>query len=137
MHDHPNLTTSAIRGVIGVAVLLAALSAACGDDDDEAGPQATPSSSVVLVAEDIQFDTDTLDVSAGQEVTVTFDNRDAGVMHNFSVYEDSSAATALFQGDLITGADTTTYTFEAPQPGTYFFRCDVHPDQMTGTLIVE
>jgi len=32
---------------------------------------------------------------------------------------------------------TTTYTFTAPStPGTYFFRCDVHPETMTGQFIV-
>jgi plastocyanin len=31
---------------------------------------------------------------------------------------------------------TTTYTFEAPDPGEYFFRCDVHPVDMTGTFVV-
>lgn len=133
---------TAIRNAVisaSILILLAAASVACGgdDDDDTASAQETPSSSLVLVAEDIQFDSDTLTVNAGQEVTLTFENRDAGVMHNFSVYEDSSASTSLFMGDLITGDDTATYSFEAPEPGTYFFRCDVHPDQMTGTFVVE
>jgi plastocyanin len=37
----------------------------------------------------------------------------------------------------VTGPTTTTYTFTAPStPGSYFFRCDVHPTQMTGTFVV-
>lgn len=38
----------------------------------------------------------------------------------------------------MTGPATTTYTFTAPStPGTYFFRCDVHPTVMTGQFIVQ
>ena len=30
-----------------------------------------------------------------------------------------------------------TYDVPALEPGTYFFRCDVHPGQMTGTFVVK
>jgi len=60
------------------------------------------------------------------------------VAHNFALYTDSSATTKIFQGTIITGPATTTYTFSAPStPGTYFFRCDVHPTTMTGSFIVQ
>ena len=43
----------------------------------------------------------------------------------------------IFQGDLDSGPAPITYNFDAPStPGTYFFRCDVHPDTMTGQLTV-
>lgn len=94
--------------------------------------------SVDLAAENIAFDTDTITVPAGADVTVNFDNRDDDIMHNFAVYTDSSASQSIFVGDTITGPDTTTYTFTAPsEPGTYFFRCDIHPQQMTGDFIVQ
>lgn len=32
---------------------------------------------------------------------------------------------------------TVTYELTAPPPGSYFFRCDPHPEDMTGTLVVE
>jgi len=32
---------------------------------------------------------------------------------------------------------TKTYEFKTPGSGTYFFRCDPHPEEMTGTLLVE
>jgi plastocyanin len=70
-------------------------------------------------------------------VTITFTNNDAGVPHNFALYTDSSAATNIFRGAIVTGPATTTYTFTAPStPGTYFFRCDVHPTQMNGQFVV-
>ena len=55
----------------------------------------------------------------------------------FSIYTDSSASQALFTGALVTGPKTATYKVDALEPGTYFFRCDVHPTTMTGTFIVK
>jgi plastocyanin len=59
--------------------------------------------------------------------------------HNFALYESKAAETEIFVGEIINGPDETiTYEFEAPsEPGTYFFRCDVHPLTMTGRFIVE
>ncbi len=94
-------------------------------------------STVDLSAQNLAFSQSTITVQAGALVTVNFNNMDAGVPHNFAVYTDSSAATPIFQGATVTGPTTTTYTFTAPStPGTYFFRCDVHPTQMTGQFVV-
>ena len=30
-----------------------------------------------------------------------------------------------------------TYTFQVPEAGEYFYWCEFHPEQMTGTLVVE
>ncbi len=93
---------------------------------------------VDIAADSMAFDTSTITVPAGAEVTMVFDNQDDGIPHNVAVYMDSSAAEEIFVGETITGPETTTYTFTAPEePGTYFFRCDVHPQQMTGDFIVE
>ncbi len=91
-----------------------------------------------LVAQNIAFNMSTITVPAGAKVTVNFDNKDASVPHNFAVYTNSGATSSIFVGQIITGPTTTTYTFTAPTtPGTYFFRCDVHPTLMTGTFIVQ
>ncbi|HDR73782.1 MAG TPA: hypothetical protein ENN85_07720 [Methanoculleus sp.] len=90
-----------------------------------------------LVAENVAFDTGTLTVPSGAEVTVSFDNRDS-VPHNLAVYETVSADNPVFVGEIFSGPAQMTYTFTAPgEPGIYFFRCDVHPQQMTGDFIVE
>jgi plastocyanin len=104
-------------------------------------PTATPAEpeqvSLNLVAENIAFDTDTITVPAGAEVTINFENRDT-VQHNFAVYESSDAGTPpVFRGTTI-GQGRIAYTFRAPEMnGTYLFRCDVHPTQMTGDFVVE
>jgi len=91
-----------------------------------------------LTAQNMAFNTSTITVPAGAMVTMNFDNRDSGIPHNFAAYTDSSASKSIFVGEVITGPETTTYTFTAPSdPGTYFFRCDVHPTTMTGQFIVK
>ena len=131
-----------MRGLVRVAILasVALLASACGggggtggqgEGGDEAG------ATVQLVAQDIAFDTEEITLAAGAEATIELDNQDDGLPHNFAMYEDESAATAIFQGEIVEGPTTTEYTFTAPDAGTYFFRCDVHPNQMTGTVVVE
>ncbi len=78
-----------------------------------------------------------LTAPAGQPFTITFDNQDAAVPHNVAIHaaEDFSdqaiAATAIEPGPV-------TQTLEVPalDPGTYYFRCDVHPTTMTGRIEV-
>jgi plastocyanin len=87
----------------------------------------------------LSFDTTTLMAAAGSSVTVTFNNNEAGVPHDWHVFNgaDSSAST-LASTPIITGPGTmASTTFTAPtQTGNYFFWCDVHPTIMTGTFVV-
>jgi plastocyanin len=94
---------------------------------------------IELNAQNLAFNTNTITVKAGSSVTINFNNMDSGIQHNFALFNDSNAAPpAIFQGQLITGPATATYTFTAPtKVGTYFFRCDVHPTMMTGSFIVQ
>lgn len=91
-----------------------------------------------LIAQGMAFDKNTITVPAGASVIINFNNKD-NIPHNFAIYTNSSARPpAIYQGQIITGPATITYTFTAPSaPGTYFFRCDVHPTLMTGTFIVQ
>ena len=99
---------------------------------------AAQSVSVDLAAKNIKFDKSTITVPAGAQVSIVFDNQDAGIPHNFALYTDSSAATSIYVGQIVTGPKKITYTFTAPgTPGNYYFRCDVHPTQMTGTFVVQ
>jgi copper-containing nitrite reductase len=112
-----------------------------------ASPSASPSGGAAqcvpngttlhLTAANIAFDTDCLAAPAGSPFTVIFDNQDPGIPHNLSIYTDDSASQALFTGELVTGPKKTTYKIDALDPGTYFFRCDVHPTTMFGTFVVQ
>ncbi len=136
---------------IGLAILFAtiALLAVIAGSCSSGTPQTTSSSppatstpagssvTINLTAQNIAFNMATITVPAGSQVIVKFNNMDSGIPHNFAVYTDSSASTAIFKGANVTGPGTTTYTFTAPStPGSYFFRCDVHPTVMTGTFVV-
>src|SRR5690606_18938444 len=84
------------------------------------------------------FDTRTLTAAAGKPVQITFDNQDAGLVHNVAFYTSPQATTPIFRGEIFPGIEIRTETFDAPEtPGNYFFRCDAHPDTMTGTFIVQ
>ena len=132
--------------VLSVVLLLVISLLGCGSTTSTKTTTTTPATTtssgqavtVDLVAQNMSFDKSTITVPAGAIVTVNFNNKDSGVLHNFAVYTDSNAATSIFVGQTITGPKTITYTFTAPGiPGTYFFRCDIHPTQMTGSFIVQ
>jgi plastocyanin len=84
-----------------------------------------------------QFSTDSLTFAAGKPTTLHFENNEGGVSHNFAIYTDSSATTPEFKGDPITGPQAIDYDIPKLPAGTYFFRCDIHPTTMTGTLTVK
>jgi len=91
-----------------------------------------------IVAQDVQFTSDTIELAAGEEVSITFDNADQ-LQHNVAIYANEADADAqqnpIFQGETITGT-SITYEFDALESGEYVFQCDVHP-AMRGTVIVE
>ena len=89
-----------------------------------------------IAAVDVKFDKTCLAVRSGAPFEIAFDNRDAGVPHNVSIYADRSASRALFTGDLVTGVASVTYQVKALPAGSYLFRCDVHPNTMFGTFAV-
>ncbi|RIE07773.1 hypothetical protein SMC5_08955 [Candidatus Cryosericum odellii] len=98
----------------------------------------TGGNNITVTAAGMAFDTNSITVSAGAHVTITFQNKDSGIPHNMAFYTSAAATTIIYQGARTTGVSTVTYTFDAPTaPGTYFFRCDVHPATMTGDFIVQ
>jgi plastocyanin len=135
--------------LLPVVFLIGLSLAACGGGSDNGGSDTTstavpgqggngeaPSTALTITAKNLKFDKDTLTAPANTEITVTLKNEDASVMHDFSLYRDSSAKEPLSRGDPFTGVANHDYTFTTPAPGEYFFRCDVHPDTMTGTFKV-
>jgi plastocyanin len=110
---------------------------ACGGGSGQGvdGTAAAPSADLHLSANGLKFSTKTLVAVANAEVHLSFSNG-SSLPHNLSVYMEKSAKTKIFQGDVVSDGKSTTYTFTTPGPGTYFFRCDLHPD-MNGTFVVE
>jgi plastocyanin len=88
-----------------------------------------------VVAEGSQFDTNELNLPAGEPVTISFENKDVGTSHNIAIYTDASAGTVLFQGEVFPGPATQAYTIDPLEPGEYYFQCDVHTT-MNGTVVV-
>jgi plastocyanin len=89
---------------------------------------------VDLIAQGMAFNTSTITVPAGANV----DNQDAGVRHNFAVYDSAAMQKVIFRGELIAGPKKIVYTFDAPkEPGTYRFQCDPHASFMNGKFIVQ
>ena len=105
------------------------------DEDDLPSDGATDdtTTSATVVGENIAFDTESITIAAGEEVTITFDHRDAGVPHNFHV---QAGAAGDVRSEIEEGPVTQTLTFTIDQPGSYTYVCDVHPGQMRGTLFV-
>jgi plastocyanin len=107
-------------------------------DGPGGGPVGPGPVSATIVAQNLAFDLATLTANAGSEFNLTLDNQDSGVLHNVAFYTDRSLSQPIQVGELLTGPATETITFTAPAaPGTYFFRCDVHPDTMNGAFIVQ
>jgi len=97
-------------------------------------PDCTPSSTTLqIAAQNIAFDTSCLAVKAGTAFKIVFDNKDAGILHNVSIYDGT---TPLLQQPPKPGPDVVTYSVGALTAGTYKFQCDVHPTTMFGTFIV-
>jgi plastocyanin len=120
-----------------VAALLLASLAACGASPG-AGTGGVPSVSAGpdsprIAAKDLKFDRVQLQLPASNAFALVFDNQEA-LPHNVSFSEQSG--TVLFVGEVFTGPATRVYAVPALKPGTYLFKCDLHPD-MKGTATAQ
>ena len=102
----------------------------------DGGSSATVSDGTVEVtAADLEFNVETIVAPADEAFTVSFTNNEA-VPHNFSVYTEEGGE-EIAVGNVIDEGETDEVSVDALEPGEYFFVCDVHPTEMTGTLVVE
>jgi plastocyanin len=87
-----------------------------------------------LHAKNIAFSPTAL-TATSTSVTIHFVNDDPNTPHNVAVFNGADAtAIPIVHGDLVTGPGSADVTLTLPGPGTFFFHCDVHPAQMTGTI---
>lgn len=85
----------------------------------------------------LKFDKTELTIDANKPVTVTVNNTEDGIRHNFALYKTKADADAdkdeIGSTKICSGPCKETLELNL-EPGKYFFHCDVHPQQMTGTL---
>jgi plastocyanin len=114
-------------------VVLAAVTAACSSSAAQPPASAGPvdPNAPVIVAQGNAFSPAALDVTADKAFSLTLDNKDSAP-HNVAIFTDSSAATSISVGEIVSNAKTTQQV-PALAAGSYFFRCDVHKE-MTGTI---
>lgn len=85
---------------------------------------------VHIAAEELSFSTGRLEAPGGEPFRLVFENG-ASVPHNVSIHRGENA---VFEGEVVAGPITVTYSVPALEPGKYAFVCDIHPE-MTGTLV--
>jgi len=125
---------------LSVTLALGLVLAACGgtassSDNSGGGTIAVVDGIAEISADDLEFDAATITAPAGQPFTVAFTNME-GVPHNFSVYVKEGGE-LISEGDIINEGETDEVEVEGLAAGEYFFVCDLHSGEMTGTIVVE
>ena len=90
-----------------------------------------------LVAHNISWNHFCLAVPANTPFTVNIDNQDAGIEHNFAIYDSFFQKTTYFTGPKVTGPATISLNPDPLPPGRYYFQCDVHGPAMSGAFVVK
>jgi plastocyanin len=89
-----------------------------------------------VTAQNLAFDTDSIELPPRHPSTITLNNQDAGQQHNLAIYASpDDLSEPLFRGDIVNGPGSAKYNIPALDLGEYYFQCDVHPD-MNGTVTV-
>ena len=121
-------------GLLCLAAVLAACSGASGTASP--APSAAPAGdAVTITAKDLKFGQTDVTVPADTAFDLVFDNQE-GAPHNVAIYADSTASTKISVGEIFSGPAQKTQSVPALAAGSYFFRCDVHPD-MQGSIVAE
>jgi plastocyanin len=125
------MTGRALATVASLAVA-ASLAAACASTQGGGPPPTPPPGGASIVAADLEFNTQRLEVKAGVAFGLLFENRE-GAPHNIRIY-DEGGPDPLFVGEIFPGPQTRLYEVPAISAGTHRFHCDVHA-AMTGEVI--
>lgn len=136
----PRVSSRSLVGLLAASGLLMAggglVGAAAGQRElpHAEGPHAA---TVKVVAKGTQFLQKTIQLPADHPPEIIFDNQDPNVLHNVAIFSDAQFTHREFTGDVFAGPETMRYRFRALRPGTYYFRCDMHPTNMVGEVHVE
>jgi plastocyanin len=130
-------------GSLAIAYSPLPVPSASAPSPSASGPLCEPTDSTDLTVASPSvtgFDPTCLAVTANAAFTVTLNNSDPAVIHNWELFTDSSAATrvggATGATDVVPPNGTATYNLDALDPGSYYFHCDIHPTTMQGVLEV-
>jgi plastocyanin len=138
-----NLSSFALRrgALITLILVTSSVLAACGGGSDNGdggggGGTATVENGAVEVTaeESLVFNVGTIEATAGEAFTITFVNNDT-VPHNISIYTEQGGD-ELALGDIVEAGQTVTVDVPALDAGEYYFVCDLHPQDMDGTVVV-
>ena len=138
-----SLRFSLRRGAILSPTLLLAfgLAACSGSTEGTAASDASPGATaavtngiVELSADDLEFDASVIEAPAGEPFTIVFTNNETEP-HNVALFV-SEGGESIVAGDIIGEGETDEVEVEGLSAGTYYFRCDVHPE-MEGSIVVE
>lgn len=102
---------------------------ASGEPPTGPGEGDCPTTIQLAAVESFAFDTDTIEVPAGEDFCVEFTNNDT-VVHDFGIVDTE------YNGEDVDPGESITYLVPAMEAGEYTFYCTLHPTQMTGDLIV-
>lgn len=132
-----------MRSIAVVVALLAALFAllatACSDDDNGGNGQGgadSDDSRLELTARGSIFTSQLLPGGPDREVTLVFRNEDEGLVHNVAFYRTEAGGEPFFRLEPVTGRATKEVEMQTPAVGTYFYRCEFHPQAMRGELVI-
>jgi plastocyanin len=87
-------------------------------------------------ATDNKFSNTSFDASANKPIALTLTNKGAAV-HNWKLTDVKDASGKDIKTALLDPNKSETATFTIAKPGTYHFNCEVHPDEMKGTLTIK
>ena len=137
---------------IGAGLTLFASEGAASEGGGGGGPvELGPFAGAITIRASV-FDYTEITAPPGEELTFVLDNQDDSVAHNIVFYAGDTAGDGPVLGgctagcedgggdlrtELATGIIQHEFTFTTPPPGRYAFWCDVHPDTMIGTLVIE
>jgi nitrite reductase (NO-forming) len=95
---------------------------------------------VAFSMKDNTFPVSKLTAKVGEKLTLNITNEGA-VPHNVRIAgadgKYDAKDSVVSSPEIITAKKTGTLTWTPPKAGTYKFQCDLHPDQMTGTITVQ
>jgi plastocyanin len=113
----PQVRASTLAAVVGatagVAMLAGGIAVAVVAGEEEGEEPDGDGAVVELAAANLAFDPQLLTVPAGEPFTIAFDNRDGGIQHNASIFDNPEfSGTPLFEGEIVTGPIQTEYAVE-------------------------